>query len=282
MRAGLLVVLVIAATPPPARAWGFEAHRFIVDRAIDLLPPAIRPFYQAHRRFIVEHTVDPDLWRLAGFEQEPPRHFMDLDAYAAFPFDSLPRDYDRAVERYGVDMLQREGVLPWRAVEIHERLRRAFEDHPKGSRRALDNAQFFSAVVAHYVADAHVPFHAVQNHDGQLTNQQGIHARFETDLFMRFRHEIRVSPSPPRTVADVRGLMFETLIESFGHAETVLKADLAARRSPGDYDRAYYRRFFNAVRPLLEQRMSAAITAIAAVWQTAWEGAGRPSISTVR
>ena len=32
-----------------------------------------------------------------------------------------------------------------------------------------DNIKFFSSVLAHYVADAHVPFHAALNYDGQLT-----------------------------------------------------------------------------------------------------------------
>jgi hypothetical protein len=282
MRAVLFIAVTVAATPAPALAWGFDAHRFIVDRAIDLLPPAVRPFYQAHRRFIVEHTIDPDLWRLAGFQEESPRHYMDLDSYAVYPFSTLPRDYDRAVERYGLAMLQREGTLPWRTVEMFDRLRRSFEDHPKGSRWALDNAQFFSAAVAHYVADGHVPFHAVRNHDGQLTNQQGIHSRFETDLFVRFRQQIRATPAPARVIDDVRGFMFETLVESFGHAEPALKADLEARRAPGLYDNAYYRRFFHAARPVLEQRLSGAITAVASVWLTAWERAGRPSLHAAR
>jgi hypothetical protein len=282
MRAVLLLVVILSATSTPARAWGFDAHRFIVDRAIDLLPPAMRPFYQAHRRFIVEHTVDPDLWRLAGFEEERPRHYMDLDSYDTPPFTALPRDYERAVERYGLEMINREGTLPWRAVDMHERLTRSFADHPKGSRWALDNAQFFSAALAHYVADAHVPFHAVRNHDGQLTNQQGIHARFETDLFVRFRQEVRVSPSAARAIPDVRGFLFETLIASFEQAEPALKADLAARRRPGEYDRAYYRRFFDAARPVLERRLSAAITAVASVWRTAWESAGSPALVSVR
>jgi hypothetical protein len=76
--------------------------------------------------------------------------------------------------------------------------------------------------------------------------------------------------------------MFDTLIESFEQADAALKADLAARRAPGQYDRAYYRRFFDGVRPLLERRLSTAISAVASVWVTAWENAGRPPVSTVR
>ena len=80
--AASLLVLWSAAS---ARAWSFDVHRFITDRAIDLLPSEIRPFYQSSRAFIVEHSIDPDLWRSAGWAEEPPRHFLDLDAYGAPP-----------------------------------------------------------------------------------------------------------------------------------------------------------------------------------------------------
>ena len=36
-----LVVLVSTAAPTPAAAWGFEGHRFVMDRAIALLPTEI-------------------------------------------------------------------------------------------------------------------------------------------------------------------------------------------------------------------------------------------------
>lgn len=48
--------------PSPAGAWGFEAHKFIVARAIDILPEPLRPFFEANRAFIVERAIDPDLW----------------------------------------------------------------------------------------------------------------------------------------------------------------------------------------------------------------------------
>src|SRR3990172_8734516 len=111
----LAAVLSLVAIPAPARAWGFQAHQFIADRAIAALPPEIRPFFQANRTFIVEHTIDPDLWRTAGFIEESPRHFLNLDAYGAYPFAGLPRAYDAALAKYGADTLVDNGLLPWRA-----------------------------------------------------------------------------------------------------------------------------------------------------------------------
>ena len=111
------VVALVSTAERPA-AWGFEAHRLIADRAIDLLPAAIRPFFVKHRAFISEHAIDPDLWRTAGWIEEPPQHFLDMDAFGPPPFDALPRDKDAAVAKFGKDMVQKNGLLPWRVEEM--------------------------------------------------------------------------------------------------------------------------------------------------------------------
>src|SRR5262245_1264281 len=96
----LLSILLLIPWSAPVRAWGFEAHKFIVDRAIDLLPPELKPFYTRRRTFLVEHSIDPDLWRSAGFADEPPRHFLDMDSFGPPPFMALPRDLDQAVQKF--------------------------------------------------------------------------------------------------------------------------------------------------------------------------------------
>ena len=56
-------VVCVLATPARLHAWGFDAHKFIMDRAIALLPPELRPLFEANRAIVVEHAIDPDLWR---------------------------------------------------------------------------------------------------------------------------------------------------------------------------------------------------------------------------
>src|SRR5215208_1612592 len=240
----LLVALAVAATPRPAAAWGFEAHRYIMTRAIVLLPPQIRPFFAKYQTAIVEHAIDPDLWRTAGWEQEPLRHFLDMDAYGPYPFPNFPRDYDEAAKRYTADFVTKNGLVPWRTVEIYQKLVEAFRQQAPYSR---DNIKFFSAVLTHYVSDAHVPFHAVVNYDGQLTGQQGIHSRFESEAFERYRLGLRVVPKPVVPVGDARDFIFETLIASFPLAETVLAADKAAVSGRELYDDQYFTMFFSKV-----------------------------------
>ena len=114
----LLALALASVQAKPVSAWGFNGHKFITERAIDLLPPELRPFFQKFRVTIIEHSIDPDTYRTLGFTQEPPRHFLDMDAYGPFPFTDLPRDYKQAVEKRGADFVIKNGTVPWRGEEM--------------------------------------------------------------------------------------------------------------------------------------------------------------------
>jgi hypothetical protein len=271
----LLAFLLAFGSPQPADAWGFEAHKYILDRAIQLLPAEIRPFFEKYRTTIVEHAIDPDLWRTAGWEAEPPRHFMDLDAYGPYPFKDVPRDYEEAVRRYGRDFVEKNGTVSWRTDEIYRKLTEAFAQKAPYSR---ENIKFFSSVIGHYVSDAHVPFHAALNYDGQLTGQRGIHSRFESELFLRYLPRLRVSPAAPVPVRSARDLIFDILIESFPYVQTVLDADRAAATGREFYDDAYFETFFEKVKPIVERRLAGSITMTASMITAAWVEAGRPAL----
>jgi hypothetical protein len=270
-----LTTFAVLAVPRPAPAWGFEAHKFIMARVIALLPAEIRPFFEKYQATIVEHVIDPDLWRTAGWEEESPRHFVDMDAYGPYPFRALPRDYDEAVRRYGREFVHKNGLIPWRSAEIHGKLVEAFTQKTGYAR---DNIKFFSSVLTHYVSDAHVPFHAVLNHDGQLTGQWGIHSRFETELFERYRAGLQINPKPIAAVGPPRDVIFDTLVASFPLAQSILDADKAAVAGRELYDEQYFSRLFDKVRPILERRLAESITSSASLIASAWVAAGRPAL----
>ena len=277
MRSRLIVLLVFAmvAMPRPAAAWGFEVHKYIMTRVIPLLPAEIRPFFERYQTTIVEHSIDPDLWRTAGWQEEPPRHFLDMDAYGAYPFPKLPRDYNEAVLQFGRDFVEKNGLLPWRTAEIYGRLVEAFTQKAGYSR---DNIKFFSSVLAHYLSDAHVPLHAVLNYDGQLTGQWGVHSRFETELFERFQPKLQIVPKPLVTVGPMRDFVFDALMESFTLAQPVLDAYKAAVAGREVYDDGYFTLFFSKAQPILERRLSDSITRVASAIAAAWTEAGRPAL----
>jgi hypothetical protein len=277
------LLAAVLMSPAPAAAWGFEAHKFIADRAIDLLPPELKPIFEKRRAFVVERAIDPDLWRLSGWQEEDPNHFLDLDneAFGPYPFGGLPRDYDAAVQKFGKEFIQENGTVPWRVQEFYGRLQRAFESlnrQPSGF--AGDNVVYYSAILAHYVADAHVPLHAVVNYDGQLTMQNGVHSRWESELFERSRSRLKVMPSAPKPVVNPRDFIFDTVLASNRLSQGVFEADKAAANGREFYDDEYFTAFERSAFPVLQQRVNESITAVASVIIGAWQQAGKPNVPT--
>lgn len=281
MRAALVVaLLLLVGVPAPAHAWGLEAHKFIMDRAIALLPPQLRPMFEANRAMVVERAVDPDTWRTAGFAEEAPNHFLDIDweGYGTYPFAGLPRGYDEAVAKFGKDRITQNGTLPWRAEEIYGNLQRTFEAYGRGNPYGEFDVPFFGAILAHYVSDAHVPLHGVTNYDGQLTGQNGLHSRWEASMFERFRDQLTIAPKPIAPIRNPRDFVFDRVLEDAQLVPAVLKADLDAIGTRDVYDDAYYAAFFKANRAVMEDRLNRSIAAVAAMITGAWEAAGKPAV----
>jgi hypothetical protein len=274
-----VALLVASLVPASASAWGFAAHRYIMGRAIDLLPAEMRPFFERYRDEIVARAVDPDLWRNAGWEDDP-NHFVDfgMKELGPYPFAALPREYGAALEKFGQGLLARIGKLPWREAEEFGNLRRAFEGFTREGQYAPSDVVLFAAVASHYIQDAHQPFHASNNYDGQLTGNTGIHARFERDLFERFQSKLTVKPAPPTPIRNARDAAFDALLASYQLVDAVLKADSEAIAGKDIYDDDYYEKFFVRVRSVVERRLADSITASSGVIIGAWEQAGRPML----
>ncbi len=273
-------LLMCSLVPSSAFAWGFAAHRSITRRAIELLPPELKPFFTANRDEIVMRSVDPDLWRNAGWEDDP-NHFLDfgMPELGPYPFTALPRDHGAAIERFGTATLKRIGTIPWREAEEFGNLRRGFEGFKRQSPYATSDVILFAAVASHYIQDAHMPFHATNNYDGQLTGNRGIHARFERDLIERFESRLTINPAPPAPITNPRDATFDVLLASYSLVDSILAADKAAVAGKDAYDDEYFEKFFTAVRPALEKRLSEAVTATAAMIIGAWEQAGKPVVA---
>jgi predicted AlkP superfamily phosphohydrolase/phosphomutase len=274
-----LPLLLACAAAAPAFPWGFDAHRLVNRQAIATLPPPLRAFFEKNADYITEHAIDPDLWRGAGRDGEDPNHFLDMDAFG--DPSAIPRDETELRRRHGADAASK-GRVPFRIAEVHAELVQAFKD--RDGARILDRA----ATLGHYVADAHVPLHAVLNYDGQLTGQKGLHARWESDLFARFQRQLapQVKPAPARAREDAVKVAFEALGESLQDAAPVLDSD-RAEAGPQDfadtqendrYSDAYFSGLFVREEPRVVRRLTSGAERLGALWLGAWQAAGRPEL----
>jgi hypothetical protein len=124
-----------------------------------------------------------------------------------------------------------------------------------------------------------VPFHAVFNYDGQLSQQWGIHSRFESAMFERYRDRLTMAPRPVAAIRNPRDFIFDRLLEGTQLVPAILTSDLEAIGTRDIYDDAYYEAFFKANRAVLERRLNESAAAVAAMIAGAWEAAGKPAVA---
>ena len=105
------MVVTLACVPQSAFAWGTVGHRLIMRRAIDLLPPEIKPFFEHFREEVVMRVIDPDQWRNIGWPEDA-NHFVDFGVpeYGKYPFEALPREHGAALEKFGEATLRRSSA----------------------------------------------------------------------------------------------------------------------------------------------------------------------------
>ena len=270
-------------------SWGFFAHRKINQYAIFLLPPQMMHLYKPNATFISEHAIDPDKRRYAIVE-EGPRHYIDLDRYGSYPFDSIPRNWEDAVAKYTEDTLMAHGIGPWWIIVMQSRLTQAFRE--KNQARILK----LSTEIGHYIADAHVPLHAHSNYNGQLTGQKGIHGFWESrapelladkewDFFIGKAIYIdkpldfiwdRVMESS--LAADSVLTIEKNLTERFG-ADRKYAFEERNGKIIRQYSTAFTKAYDAELNGMIERRMRQSIFAIASFWYTAWVNAGQPDLS---
>lgn len=273
MRAPLLLATgaMFVLFPPTARAWGSKGHKLIVNQAIDTLPGEIRYFFEANRGSLLQHVTDP-LDAIEKIPSERHHHFLYLDKYGRFPFDSLPRSYKTAAAKYTKAKLEANGLLPWQVGVYSEKLTEAM----KAGR--WDEAKLDAAILANYVAEAHDPFNTTENFDGRLTAQAGINERFGRTLIDKYSSFFPMRPNDAVYIGDPTDRAFEACLSSHSWLETILLADRNARRGENSYNDEYFDRFYNQAAAILIRQLSDAATDVGSYWLTAWVNAGRPQL----
>jgi hypothetical protein len=247
--------------------------------------------YKSQINFLFEHAVDPDKRRYA-VEGEGPRHYIDLDRYGTFPFDSLPRKWDDAVLKFSEDSINQHGIVPWWIDIMHRRLIKAFRE--KDQLKILK----LSAELGHYISDAHVPLHTSSNHNGQFTNQRGIHGFWESRLpELLAEKEWNFWLGKAEYIKNISSFAWKTVLESAKAVDTVLKFEKKLNNEfPEDqkyafeersgkiikqYSTAYSIAYDKMMSGMVERRMQQSIYAIACCWLTAWIDAGQPDLATL-
>ena len=274
-----------------AFCWGFYGHRKINYFAVFLLPPEMMQFYKPQIDFLTEHAVDPDKRRYA-IPEEGPRHYIDIDHYGIYPFNDLPRKWNDAVAKFSEDTLMQYGIVPWWVQTMLFKLTEAFKE--KNQARILK----LSAEIGHYIADAHVPLHANSNHNGQYTDQRGIHGFWESripELLAGSQWDFFIGKAD--YIKNPGDFIWQRVLESAKASDSVLFFEKELSKNfPTDqkfsfeerngvtirqYSTAFCIAYDKKLNGMIERRMRQSIYAIASFWYTAWVNGGQPDLKSL-
>jgi len=188
-------------------AWGVFGHEHINRAAVLALPEPVQSFFYNHIDFITQESTVPDLRKYTlNDKAENPRHYIDLENFGGI--DSLPLTMADAKAKYDEKFLQQNGILPWYVMDMMDKLTKAFKEKRK------TEILFIAGDLGHYLGDAHMPLHTSANHDGQMTDQKGIHSFWESQLPEMFGKDYNYHTSEAHFIPDVRKELWGILTQT--------------------------------------------------------------------
>jgi hypothetical protein len=273
--------------------WGQWGHKHLSRAAVFALPDSMRIFFYNHIDFITEGAVVPDLRRgLINDKDESPRHYIDVENFGKMPLSSLPVTPREAFTRYDSAFLYQNGYLPWYIQTVTGKLTQAFK------RRNKSDILFLATELSHYIGDAHQPLHTSSNFNGQLSNQKGVHALWESTLPQMFGESYNFRTAPAKYISDIAVETWRIIAQSHALVDTLLAAELSVRKNftPENmykkdagghivtsynapvFSDEYARQFNVALHGMVESQLRLSIYDVACFWYTAWVNGGSPDL----
>jgi hypothetical protein len=262
--ASILFILLFAG-------WGATGHK-IINRNITACFPSSMNFPAYWSDTLTAHASDADN-RKNSDPTEATRHFIDIDIYPEFVAnDSINRDYNAFVALHGSSAVITNGVLPWAIIQWKDSLTKAF------IAKNWHSAMMLSADIGHYVGDGHQPLHCTENYDGAMTNQNGVHSRYETSLVGAYQTSIVYTPSTATYVSDVSSYTFNFIYLTNKYVDSTLYGDSVAHAFAGSTSgTVYLQKYWDLCGNQIIKLMQTASRSVADLIYTAWVDAGSPA-----
>jgi hypothetical protein len=289
----LLIAIFASAIGFLTLSWGIVGHERINKAAVMALPQSLHVFFYNHIDFITQEASVPDIRKYAlNYKDENPRHYFDMENFGSV--DSIPQTLEAAKKKYDAKFLNDNGILPWYIEDMMVKLTKAFKDKNRAE------ILFLAADLGHYIGDAHMPLHTSANHDGQLSDQKGIHSLWESRLPELFAKNYKLNVPQAQYYQDVHKATWDMINDTHSLAQPLLDIDkklrtttpegqvfkmdadgkvLKSKYNTAVFSDEYAKKLHEQLNGMVESQMKKAITATASFWYTAWVNAGKPDLS---
>lgn len=253
-------------------SWGEKAHKKINTSCVAYFPSEMKAL-RAWGPQLGEHASDADN-RKKDDRNEFVRHFIDIDNYDQFLSQrNINQDFQSDCLLYGRAFVMKNGTLPWMTDSTYRAL---VHNMRKGQ---WEKAVLTAADLGHYVGDGHMPLHITANYNGQLSEQKGIHARYEIEMIDRYIDGIELKKAHAKRINHVQSAVFNYLCQNYGYMAPLLEADKKACLQTGhQYNDAYYASLWKDTGEFTTRLLSEASQNLASLIYSAWIEAGKPQL----
>ena len=237
-----MFVLASFASTIHISAWWEEGHQLMTMEAVEVISQALpewSEFFHHYAYFLNDTATWPDMVFKASDPKEEPRHYYDLE---------IPPE-QRTYE---------DGALPY-----------AIENYTLLMAEALKKGDWYEALVnagriAHYMEDAHQPYHCTVNYDP--LGKHGI----ADSLVEKHWNELSIEVSPDlHVIENLTGYAMEIIIDSNSKVSRLNATLIGDPADPNDD-----KEWSDDLRDLISEQASRAIKAVAELWYTAIITAG--------
>lgn len=262
----LLALLIILGS------WGEKAHQKINASCVAYFPSELKAL-KSWGPQLGQHGSDADN-RKKQDKDEFVRHFIDIDNYDQFlQQKTINQDFQIDCQLYGRAFVMKNGTLPWVTDSTYRAL---VNNMRKGQ---WEKAMLTAADLGHYVGDGHMPLHITGNYNGQLSDQKGIHARYEIDMIDRYIDGIELKKAHAKRINQVKPMVFNYLYHNHEYMAPLLEADKKAYLGANhQYNDAYYASLWKDTGAFTTRLLSEASQDLASLIYSAWIDAGKPQI----
>lgn len=252
--------------------WGSSGHKIINRRATFSFPSEMS--FLNWSDSLAFHSSDAD-YRRSVDSNEAPRHYIDIDNYPEFiAAGRIPQSLDSLIALHGNSFVYSNGILPFSIMATTDSIKKYFQLHN------FQKAMLHAADLGHYVGDGHNPLHITRNYDGQYTNQNGVHSRYETQLINRDSVHIIYTFENAVYISNINQFVFNFLYNNYTYVDSVLKYDSIARAQAGSYNSNYYQIYWQLAGNFTIMLFNNASHFIASLIYTSWVNSGSPVFVT--
>jgi len=274
VRISKIIILIYIIPFILINGWGDKGHKLVTKHAMMLLPNELR-LSDKMKDEIITHSKDPD-YRKKEDPTEANKHYIDIDFYKEFLDGRMIYSKDSLIKIYGIDEVEKQGILPWATQATYSKLVDAFKSDEK------EKIILYASDLAHYVGDGHQPQHATLNYNGEITNQKGIHFRYEIEMIDRYLPELEnmLEKREPRYVKNLKQHIFDYITESNYYCDLILSADKFSYEHSGkEFNENYYRLLWNRTKYVTATVINEGAFELASLIYSAWIDAGKPELN---